>query len=106
MRLAASYTEHSSDRDDLFQDIAIALWKALPGFRGECSERTFLFRVAHNRAIDYLRRHRAITASIDDDSPLRDHARIRKPVSLRNNKANACGKPFIACLCPIAKSSP
>jgi len=72
LRLAASYTNTSSDRDDLFQDIAIALWKALPKFRGECSERTFLFRVAHNRAIDYLRRHREITASIDPDSPLPD----------------------------------
>ena len=72
LRLAASYTNTTSDRDDLVQDIAIALWKALPKFRGECSERTFLFRVAHNRAIDYLRQHRAITAPIDEDSPLRD----------------------------------
>jgi RNA polymerase sigma factor (sigma-70 family) len=72
LRLAASYTNTTSDRDDLFQDIAIALWKALPKFRGECSERTFLFRIAHNRAIDYLRRHREIAASIDPDSPLPD----------------------------------
>jgi len=72
LRLASSYTNTASDRDDLVQDIAIALWKALPRFRGECSERTFLFRVAHNRAIDYLRRHRAVTAPIDEDSPLRD----------------------------------
>jgi RNA polymerase sigma factor (sigma-70 family) len=72
LRLAASYTNTTSDRDDLFQDIAIALWKALPRFRGESSERTFLFRVAHNRAIDYLRRHRALTTPIDADAPLRD----------------------------------
>jgi RNA polymerase sigma factor (sigma-70 family) len=72
LRLAASYTNTTSDRDDLVQDVAIALWKALPKFRGECSERTFLFRVAHNRAIDYLRQHRTITAPIDEDSPLRD----------------------------------
>lgn len=72
LRLAASYTNTTSDRDDLFQDIAIALWKALPRFRGESSERTFLFRVAHNRAIDYLRRHRAPTIPIDPDAPLRD----------------------------------
>ncbi len=72
LRLASSYTNTSSDRDDLFQDIAIALWKALHRFRGECSERTFLFRVAHNRAIDYLRRHRALTTPIDADAPLPD----------------------------------
>ena len=72
LRLAASYTNTSSDRDDLFQDIAIALWKALPRFRGECSERTFLFRVAHNRAIDYLRRHRALAVPIDPEAAPHD----------------------------------
>src|SRR5579863_1598937 len=72
LRLAASYTNTSSDRDDLVQDIAIALWQALPRFRGECSERTFLFRVAHNRAIDYLRRHRIAASPIDTEAEPRD----------------------------------
>jgi RNA polymerase sigma factor (sigma-70 family) len=59
MRLAASYTNTSSDRDDLLQEIAMALWQALPRFRGECSERTFLFRIAHNRAIAHLARSKS-----------------------------------------------
>jgi RNA polymerase sigma factor (sigma-70 family) len=54
IRLAASYTNNRSDRDDLFQDIALAIWQALPRFRGESSERTFVFRIAHNRAITFL----------------------------------------------------
>jgi RNA polymerase sigma factor (sigma-70 family) len=58
-RLAASYTNTSSDRDDLLQEIAMALWQALPRFRGECTERTFLFRIAHNRAIAHLARSRS-----------------------------------------------
>src|SRR5512146_1811392 len=57
-RLAASYTNTLSDRDDLVQEIAMALWQALPGFRNECSERTFLFRIAHNRVITHLSRSR------------------------------------------------
>jgi RNA polymerase sigma-70 factor, ECF subfamily len=71
-RLAATYTNTSSDRDDLFQEIAVALWQALPRFRGECSERTFLFRVAHNRAIDYLRRHKTVGQTAADEMELRD----------------------------------
>ena len=58
-RLAASYTNTSSDRDDLLQEIALAVWQALRAFRGECSLRTFLFRIAHNRAIAYLARSQA-----------------------------------------------
>ncbi|RYG68068.1 hypothetical protein EON77_15875, partial [bacterium] len=45
-RLAASYATSPADRDDLLQEIAMGLWLALPTFRAECSERTFLFRIA------------------------------------------------------------
>jgi RNA polymerase sigma-70 factor, ECF subfamily len=55
-RLAASYVNAPADRDDLLQDIVVAIWRALPRFRGECSERTFIFRIAHNRAIAYITR--------------------------------------------------
>jgi RNA polymerase sigma-70 factor (ECF subfamily) len=64
-RLAASYAANRSDRDDLLQEIAIALWRALPSFRGECSERTFLFRIAHNRCMTHLSKKRD-TVSLDD----------------------------------------
>jgi len=73
-RLAASYTNTSSDRDDLVQEIAIAIWQALPRFRGECSERTFLFRIAHNRAISHVarNRHPAADESLDMPDPAPD----------------------------------
>jgi RNA polymerase sigma-70 factor (ECF subfamily) len=57
-RLAASYTRSVGDRDDLLQEIAMALWRALSSFRGECSERTFVFRIAHNRCITHLSKRR------------------------------------------------
>ena len=55
-RLAASYARGASEHDDLFQEIALAIWRALPSFRGDCSERTFVFRIAHNRGISCLAR--------------------------------------------------
>src|SRR5580698_3215117 len=57
-RLAASYTNTVADRDDLVQEIALCIWRGLPHFRGECSERTFIFRIAHNRAVTHLVRRR------------------------------------------------
>src|SRR5688572_17167780 len=57
-RLAASYVRATADRDDLVQDIIVAIWRALPRFRGECSERTFIYRIAHNRSIAYITRRR------------------------------------------------
>ncbi len=50
-RLAAAYEADVDERDDLIQEISFAIWRALPAFRGDCSERTFVFRIAHNNAI-------------------------------------------------------
>ena len=71
-RLAASYTNTLSDRDDLLQEIAIAVWQALVRFRNECSERTFLFRIAHNRAIAYLARSRSQMARTTEEIEVPD----------------------------------
>jgi RNA polymerase sigma-70 factor (ECF subfamily) len=60
-RLAGAYLDREADREDLFQEIAVALWQAIPAFRGESSERTWLYRIAHNVAISdsaRLRGHR------------------------------------------------
>ena len=51
-RLAWSYARNSFE--DLFQEIAMALWTALPQFRGDSSERTWVYRVAHNTAISFM----------------------------------------------------
>lgn len=70
-RLAASYERDVSRQQDLVQDIWLAVWQALPRFRGECSERTFVFRIAHNRGVshvDHWQRRRA--DSLDEDAPL------------------------------------
>jgi RNA polymerase sigma factor (sigma-70 family) len=50
-RLVAAYVANPADREDLLQEIAVGIWKSLPGFRGEASERTWIYRIAHNIAI-------------------------------------------------------
>ena len=61
-RLAGSYAGSTGEREDLLQEIALALWQALPRFRGESSERTFLFRIAHNHCINHIVRRRPVTS--------------------------------------------
>ena len=53
-RLASSYELNTHAREDLLQEIRLAIWVALPRFRGESSLRTFLFRIAHNRALTHV----------------------------------------------------
>lgn len=70
-RIAAAYSHDPADAEDLLQEILFAVWKAFGAFRGECSERTFVFRVAHNRALSHIRR-RVRTVSLSDDLGLAD----------------------------------
>jgi len=65
-RLAFGYERVASVRDELTQEIALAVWQALPHFRGDCSERTFVYRIAHNRGLTHVTRRRVAHESIDE----------------------------------------
>jgi RNA polymerase sigma-70 factor (ECF subfamily) len=57
-RLAWAYVDDAADHADLQQDVLVAIWRALPAFRGDASVRTFVFRIAHNRGITFAARQR------------------------------------------------
>lgn len=44
-----------ADQHDLLQEMLIAVWRAAPAFRGDSAPSTFIFRVAHNRALTWRR---------------------------------------------------
>ncbi len=52
-RLCGAYRRDPTERQDLLQEIALAVWTALPHFRGQASERTWVYRIAHNVAITF-----------------------------------------------------
>ncbi len=65
-RLVAAYARSDADRADLRQEVALALWSALGAFRGDCSERTFLLRIAHNRALSFIAKRGRPVDDLDD----------------------------------------
>ena len=68
-RLCAAYLQGSGDQQDLFQEIAAAL---LPSFRGAASERTWVYRIAHNVAYSYAKKRRRQCQSELQMDPLPD----------------------------------
>ena len=68
-----------ADRQDLMQELLLAVWKAIPAFRGESQVTSFLFRVTHNTALTWRRtrhnyqrrveRFEALTPSAPTDAP-------------------------------------
>jgi RNA polymerase sigma factor (sigma-70 family) len=83
-RIVASYEAKPAVLEDLVQDVYIAIWRALPRFRGESSMRTFVARIATNRAITHVARAIRLPAAVElsdtlpapDDDPER-HAIAR-----------------------------
>jgi RNA polymerase sigma-70 factor (ECF subfamily) len=47
-RCCQGYERDAALRQELQQELHLALWQSLAGFRGECSLRTWAYRVAHN----------------------------------------------------------
>ena len=63
-RLARAYEPDPEKRQDLLQDIHVALWRSFAGFDGRCSLRTWVYRVAHNTATSQVIRRRAATPEL------------------------------------------
>jgi RNA polymerase sigma factor (sigma-70 family) len=70
-RIVASYEAGSSVVEDLVQDVYIAIWQALPAFRAESSIRTFVARIATNRAITHVARasRRPVAVELNEHLP-------------------------------------
>lgn len=70
-RIARSYETNRALVDEIVQDIYLALWEALPRFRGDAALRTFVVRIAHNRAITHVAKEarRPRLVELDDELP-------------------------------------
>lgn len=57
-RLARGYEPDPHLREDLLQEIHLAIWLSLASYAGRCSLRTWAYRVAHNTAVSRVTRRR------------------------------------------------
>lgn len=56
-KLVSKYVFTSEDREDLFQEVFLRVYKALPRFRGDSAINTWIYKITVNTAINYLNRH-------------------------------------------------
>jgi RNA polymerase sigma-70 factor (ECF subfamily) len=61
-KITMLYANNRADREDLFQEICLQLWKSVAGFRKEARFQTWMYRVAINTAINGIRRQNSIPA--------------------------------------------
>jgi RNA polymerase sigma-70 factor (ECF subfamily) len=56
LRVCRVYARSVQDREDLYQEVLFQVWRALPGFEGGSHVNTWLYRVAINTAISFVRK--------------------------------------------------
>ncbi|MBX2966390.1 MAG: RNA polymerase sigma factor [Cyclobacteriaceae bacterium] len=67
-KVVRAYAFTYMDRDDLFQEIIVQVWRSVPAFRQESSVATWLYRIALNTAIKWTRKEQKHSQSETLDS--------------------------------------
>ncbi len=57
-KIVRAYALTPMDMDDLFQEIAIQVWRSVPSFRQACSVPTWIYRIAINTALTWTRKEK------------------------------------------------
>jgi RNA polymerase sigma-70 factor (ECF subfamily) len=57
-RVCCAYVRDEADRQDIYQEVLIHIWRSLDTFRGQSNLGTWLYRVAVNTCLGWLRREK------------------------------------------------
>lgn len=80
-KICRIYALHETDREDLYQEMIVQLWKSYPSFRGDAKFTTWMYRIALNTAISTVRKkNRSVVISYPEEIPReaadeKDHSR-------------------------------
>ena len=59
LKVCRVYAWNAADRDDLYQEILFQIWRGLPGLKQDTYANTWLYRIAINTSISFVRRRAA-----------------------------------------------
>lgn len=103
-KISKMYMSEQDDRDDLFQEITYQIWKAYPGFRGQSEFSTWLYRIALNTAIIFLKSEKKRSFISNEDFSVYkviqeeyDHEKEERLAKMYHavNQLNSIDKAFI-----------
>jgi hypothetical protein len=84
-RMARGYESNPERRRDLLQEMHIALWRSLRLFDGQCSLKTWVYRVGHNVSASHVLNNR-------EGEPVR-RSRLRVSFDPGRRQNPYCGGP-------------
>lgn len=81
------YCHTLHNRQDLFQEILLQLWKAFPKFRNESKISTWMYRIALNTAISDFRKQQRRISTVGDALPEKADLHAAAPVEQKERLA-------------------
>lgn len=66
-KISRVYFELEEDQQDLYQEIVYQLWKSFDSFRGQSKWSTWMYRVALNTAISFLKKNKSGPRKVGSD---------------------------------------
>lgn len=64
LRVCRVYAWNSADQDDLYQEILFQIWRGLPTIKDKQFASTWLYRVAINTAISFIRKRTSVSERV------------------------------------------
>lgn len=64
-KLSKMYMDNELDREDLFQEMIFQLWRSFPSFEGKSLFSTWMYRVALNTALVFVKKDKRQPKSLD-----------------------------------------
>ncbi len=73
-KITKMYFNNPTDREDLYQEIVYRAWKSFPQFRGDSKFSTWLYRVALNTAMTFLKSEKKSPLQKDEEKVIKYNA--------------------------------
>ncbi len=88
MNICYSYTYNMDDAEDIAQEVFIELYKSIRKFKKESSLSTWIYRIASNKSIDFLRSKKRVKRGSGKISYLEDHLNNGEFVNIKVEEAD------------------
>lgn len=88
LKVCRVYAWNVTDQDDLYQEILFQIWRALPGLKENTHANTWLYRIAINTSISFVRRRTARGGL----AMLLDHEQLTHQIESRQTPDDGVGE--------------
>jgi len=103
-KVANTYSRHPHDRADLAQEIRVQLWRAFPGYDAGRSFSTWMYRIALNVAISFVRTHQLRERHMEPLGETHDELVGLADVGAESDERVRALEQFIATLDPLNRA--